>query len=793
MQRNLLILLGVVVVGAIGAVLLFQFNGQPESQLAFMPEQPVSQINILSPSNGETFALGSAVTVDAFAFHAQPVTGIELWIDGQLMSLQEAIGEGQTPFSTSFLWTPGTEGVHTLIVRALGADGPLGFSPSVMVGVAEQELNGEVDQVNGVPNEMDDGVIPAVLPVNDDLGSSPAPPSGGGLPPAKPQGDSPDPGDADALPAAPELAVSVDSCTAMLAFHDLSDDEVGFFVYRQGSNAQNWQQVADLAASDGQGWLTYEESPGPGGFNYYIAAYNVQGESPSNPVLANFDGNCGDSQQDGEGVPVLELDLGELLADSGADQAYCYQTLDGLNWGRFPLEGFFMPGSQGGNSLISLTGPMEGGAETLDLMLECWGWMGGDLELIGNFHHEFVLPGEVGDGLTFQGSPLANVAQLLNFDGPTFYPMNDDFEGELFFDVGDDIYKFLLVHDPAMPTIFTFVTYDPDQCQSHLPPDAQNLFGKILFCTPYPGFDSGEGGGNPQPYLVWNFGDGCGAGYGSPPCNNYGYYDLLANTVGGNVWFTVTDTSSAGTFYWQVDAPYLFNLTIPPVACSGKRSFYVTMYFNDGEQTFYGLPSNIYDIDCPTPLPWDIPLEITYETISFSALDDGESDPDDIEIYGYMRTLVPGDELVYLNIAEWDEQDGDCPDEVIEWPGALNTQGLLIDDGCTKTFTNGTYQLSGVAMCQGTSKTNCNISGWNFNNNVVHVTVTDDQSLMLFLVAYDWDDASGNDLQCWSIAEFPPRSRFDWALVHDQHFSFIGFDQGNGNCSVSGTINAVVP
>jgi hypothetical protein len=96
-------------------------------------------------------------------------------------------------------------------------------------------------------------------------------------------------------------------------------------------------------------------------------------------------------------------------------------------------------------------------------------------------------------------------------------------------------------------------------------------------------------------------------------------------------------------------------------------------------------------------------------------------------------------------------------------------------------------------MCQGTSKTNCSISGWNFDNNTVRVTVTDDQSLMLFLTVYDWDDASGNDLQCWSIVEFEARSRFDWALVHDQDFGFPGFDQGNGYCTVSGTINAVVP
>jgi hypothetical protein len=259
------------------------------------------------------------------------------------------------------------------------------------------------------------------------------------------------------------------------------------------------------------------------------------------------------------------------------------------------------------------------------------------------------------------------------------------------------------------------------------------------------------------------------------------------------VWFTVTDISSAGTFQWQVDAPYLHNLTIPPVACSGLRSFYVTMYFNDGEQTHFGLPSDFYNIECSSPLPWDIPLDFTFETITFSALDDGESDPDDVEVYGFVRTWVLGDETVYLNLAEWDEQDGDCPDETVQWFGSLNTQGLLITGGCTKTFSNGTYNLANVAMCQGTSKTNCNISGWDFDNNTVRVTATDGQAIQLFLNVYDWDDASGNDLQCWSFLDFAPRSRFEWAQVQDSHFSFIGFDQGNGNCSVSGTVSAAVP
>jgi hypothetical protein len=129
----------------------------------------------------------------------------------------------------------------------------------------------------------------------------------------------------------------------------------------------------------------------------------------------------------------------------------------------------------------------------------------------------------------------------------------------------------------------------------------------------------------------------------------------------------------------------------------------------------------------------------------------------------------------------------------VKWPGSLNDQGLLITDGCTKTFNDGSHSLSTVAVCQGTSKQNCAISGWDFQNNVTRINALQDTGLWLYLTVYDWDDASGNDLQCWSVIEFKARTRFEWAQVQNEEFSFIGFDQGNGNCTVHGHINAVLP
>lgn len=792
MRRSLLILLGVGAVAALVVLVVPRLTRQPESRIALLPEQPVPQINILTPAFGEEVELGSGVSVDAFAFHPQPVTAIELWIDGQLLGIQEADGEGLTPFSASFVWTPQSLGVHTLMARALGTEGPLGFSPSVNVSVVEPVLSGELDEFEGVPNDPDDTTMPTVLPVYDDIAPVSAPPGLADVPPAVPQDGPPEPAEADASPTAPELLIAVKECTANLLIHDLSEDELGFILYRQGSLEQTWQQVADLAANQGQGWMKFSDAPGPGGFNYFVAAYNSQGDSPSNPVLVNFSPGCPSDDGDGDFPPILQLDLGELLADSSADRAYCYQTMDGTNWSRFPIEGFFMPGGEDETSLISPDGLIGQGVETLELTLECWGWMGGELELLGNYQHTFDLDLQPEEGLTFQGSPLANVAQLGDRVGPTFYPLGGSIGEDFISEIDHDMLQNLLVHDPAMPTLITYVTYDPEVCQSHLMPEAQSVLGSLLFCTPYPGYNSGQTGDNPQPYLVWDFGWACGAGAGDPPCHSYDYYESLAADIGGNVWFTITDQSNAGTFYWTVDAPYLRKFTVPTVACSGQRSFSVTMYFDDGEQWHYSLPSNVYAIDCPAPIPPHVPMDITFETITLGNLDDGEGDPVDVELYGYIRLLVPGNEDYYLNLAEWDEQAGHCPDESYSW-GQLPRGGLLVTDGCTKTFGNGTHDLSGVALCQGYSKENCSISGWSVQNNTVRLTLSDDQTLIMYLAAYDWDDASGNDMQCWSLIKFPARSRFEWAQIQNQEFTFFDWGSDHGSCTVSGVINAVLP
>ena len=104
-MKKYLILIGLIVVIGGAIFIAVKLTDQSGQEIANLPEEAVPQISILSPTFGQQFDLGSPVVVDAFAYAADPVTSIELWIDGQLLGLQEAPEEGISPFTTSFQWS----------------------------------------------------------------------------------------------------------------------------------------------------------------------------------------------------------------------------------------------------------------------------------------------------------------------------------------------------------------------------------------------------------------------------------------------------------------------------------------------------------------------------------------------------------------------------------------------------------------------------------------------------------------------------------------------------------------
>ncbi len=233
-----------------------------------------------------------------------------------------------------------------------------------------------------------------------------------------------------------------------------------------------------------------------------------------------------------------------------------------------------------------------------------------------------------------------------------------------------------------MPFFTPSVSFDPEICKQHLPSDAQNLIGQLLFCSPYQGFTVGPGGDNPQPNLVWDPTSDCPIGSGFPPCRSYQSWLTKAEQEDGDLRFIVRDTSTAGAYAWQIDAGEMRNWAIKPRDCIGARLFQVAMYYVDSDEFLMGPDSIFYSIECPRSVPWVIPLEVPFESISFHNLDDGESDiPQDVEVYGFMLASTTL-ENHYLNLARWDQQASNYPDEAFH--AVLDTTGTK-GAGCPPT------------------------------------------------------------------------------------------------------------
>ncbi len=774
---------------ALGLAAFFVYGRLRGPTAADLPTRQTPEVHILDPGDGSQLPLGSPIPIDVQATAGLPIQGLELWIDGQLLGLQEHPGEGSDSFQATFVWMPSHPGVHGIGARALGAQGPLAFSDVIHVQIFEAEY------ATDRPDVLDFDV-PVVLPQAEGGAPVSGPPAGEPVaeaePSSAPREYPPDPGMG---PAAPQLAVEADGCLVALKIHDLSQDEESFSVYRQPVSAMGWSQVAQFEPHEGTGWMEASLPALPGGSTYYAASFHEGGESPGNMALVNVDpADCAPLSTERS---VFDLNLGMLLSDSEADRAYCYRSFNGAGWERIPKTGFFPLGSPESarqpSMQINLTELGQGtdGGE-LRLLFDCWGWRGGELGHLGQFEHSFdltnlgALPDEV------PGSAFDGALQLRpESEATTFFPLGGDFAD---FDWSGAIGKFeLLQDDPSMPYFHPMVTKDPDICKNHLPADAQNWLGQTLFCSPYPGFTPGLGSENPQPYLVWDPINDCPLGDGSPPCTTYQEWLEKAEQEDGDLRFAVRDSSSAGTFSWSIGAGDLRSWVIKPLDCAGKRNFQVHMYYVDEDEFKRGPESIMVSTDCPHPVPWEIPLDVTFESIRFYNLDDGESDiPQDVEVYGFMLTQS-AQESRYLNLAEWGEQGDDCPDETIGWFGSLDTGGGLTIT-CPKIFHDAfAWDLSDVALCQGTSRYNCSVLGWDFNHNTVRVHVNDGEGLGFQVLVVDWDDASANDLQCLGAATVPARDRFAWAQVQDEPFVLESIDWGSGSCRIEGSITAVLP
>ena len=103
------------------------------------------------------------------------------------------------------------------------------------------------------------------------------------------------------MPAASELAAELEGCAVQLSINDLSDNEDGFVVNRQGLQAPAAVEVSALGDHEGNGWIETSDVPGAGSYAYTVTAFNDLGGSDSNPVPIAIDPeDCPASEQAGQ-------------------------------------------------------------------------------------------------------------------------------------------------------------------------------------------------------------------------------------------------------------------------------------------------------------------------------------------------------------------------------------------------------------------------------------------------------------------------------------------------------------
>lgn len=850
------VILGVVVVAAVSALGVIGYKFISYKETGGVPAEPsFAQVAISYPSQGVQLELNDPMKVEAVAIGSKPFISMELWINGELVGVQAAPSGGIYPFSTLFSWTPVEEGVFSLVAAAIDADGNKEISAHVVVSVAQSET--EDEQVS-----FDLSGSPSVVP----------PPSGGGYSP--PDGPSPDEstgltgiwtgstGDwvtslmAEVKPAAPDLFVAPGECGALLQFHDLSDNEEGFAVYRQVGISPMWVKIATLSSQSDVDWITYTDEGIYGAVYYYVTAFNSQGESKSNFVLVSIDPE--DCPSESEEITVGKLGVTLQIPALKAENIYCYLSTDGVNWARAPQSGFMLPqGESVQAEIIALELSGNGSGEEqvvpeMNLFMECWGWEGGTLVKLGKLESGEVSPqaeGSVhilGEGilaeLKMETSVLPSQAGMYTL-GPLA-----KFDELILED--PDLFDWQDITSDVLPRPFLDVGFNPMWCGVYLPPDAQNILGKLLYCFPYPTYDPDKGGTPPQPYLGWDFDcphcwpspleRKCPAGY-NEDCVSYSNLLSIAEETGGQVGFTITAVQNEKKTVWNVTEPDLKMFVAPPMACPGDVQYSVRLWYRPGKESvevaasspenkisnigemgfspakiFYGQESGWRKIPCANPPDpdWNFDNQAQYLDIEFDSLymfhlDDGDSDgtftehAEELEIYGYFRVKAP-------SMGHWvtehcfNPEFGACDNEqyladmyryllVDEWEteGAFEVRELSGNPPSPPPL----FELENELLCQSTTKYSCSLEGqgtsFKTDNNTIRVLVTHLDALKLQVKLVDYDEASDDDVACVGTKLVPSKTLEEWSSLTGAYYIIHGEATSSGNCRVHITIRAV--
>ena len=409
------------------------------------------EVIVTNPSAGSTHPAGLVVEVSASALGFQPITRVELWLDGELKeSRTSEQTAGITPFYVDYaLLIP--EGPHNIVVRAVNSKGVVGQSiplnifgapadenalPSFVFPAEEGETLADLGKKTGLdPKDilaanpaLAGGVPPGgtnvIVPVPEGGNKKDVKPN---APPQNQPAPKPKPGGTELKvngipffgflvenpPVAPsELSLEFDVCWVKLQWKDNATNESGYRVWRSSPGTMP-TKVVELKSSPGTGLVKYQFAvPFAGIFNIWVEAVNQGGAQPSNIKLVNTM-SCSSTNYD-----EIQLEVIGMRSIPTPDKSYCYVSQNNKPDFRIPKDenSFIKPvagvlnisdWASGSNKYV-LTKP----GSSIDIEVECWGWFGGSLSQIG-----YIEPTEINKN-NWTGS---NITLMNSEANPTFW------------------------------------------------------------------------------------------------------------------------------------------------------------------------------------------------------------------------------------------------------------------------------------------------------------------------------------------------------------------------------------
>jgi hypothetical protein len=350
-----------------------------------------------------------------------------------------------------------------------------------------------------------------------------------------------------------------------------------------------------------------------------------------------------------------------------------------------------------------------------------------------------------------------------------------------------------------MPPIMAAFTDRPNVCKAYT---EEGPLEQEVNCYPYPGYNAGPGGANPQLYLVWDVLDDYCSGFGEgKECFNLNWWKAFAEAN--------PDPYDPGIFYrlmydgigWPIDITKRAARVLPDFPQSGLcedgyQHIRVELYVRSSAGDIISAPSNQVAVPCPQPLGDTVNLEVNFYSLTFDNVDDGldaggYSDETSDAIHGYFG-IDPKGQPLWIQMG-YMESTGQCFTPFNVMPGALPMG--CIDKG------NGAFLLENEYLCAQVPYPGdpyvpwgcINDSEFRQGNNKIVVTLHDQEALHLYAYLEDYDNTSGHDVICQTEGWVGPRTLLQWAGTANEPVWLYMDDNGDASCAVEILLNALKP